>query len=324
MAADSAAPIKAPLSSSHGMQAPLQHQPESASHVPAAAPFPEEKTAFSVTQPPARAPLPPALQPLEMPLSDFARGRNSGMTSRIENRAASGELAARHLDFQSIAQSTPGPLITLTDFLDPASPLPPLIDEAASPSLLPPEPQENFVQLSAPDGMRDGIPEEQETIFRPISRIQPYYTYSPTGKTPDEYLCSRSSNVPDTQRARCPDIQLLPAQGTTDRHFALIDYRWIPTNLHHKPLYFEDVALERYGQQYPYGIQPFVSIAKFGVQGIGLPYQMAIDPICRDIYDLGYYRPGDNAPELIYQVPFNLQAAAAAGGVYTGLIFLFP
>jgi hypothetical protein len=161
-------------------------------------------------------------------------------------------------------------------------------------------------------------------VFRPITKIQPFYSYSPTGKHPGEYQCPQPGSLPEKDRARCPDIRALPTVGSVERFFPLVNYNWLASNLHHKPLYFQDVPLERYGHKFPYGLQPFVSLGRFGVQLIGIPYQMAMDPICEDVYALGLYRPGDCAPKLFYQIPYNFKAAAAAGGVYAGLIFLIP
>ena len=166
--------------------------------------------------------------------------------------------------------------------------------------------------------------EEDDPIFRSITDIQPYYNYSPTAEYPGQYLCPQPSDMPADQRARCPEIMDLPVRGSTDRYFAHIHYHWCASNLSHKPLYFEDVPLERYGQTFPFPVQPFVSVGKFGVQLIGLPYQMALDPVWREHYALGYYQPGDCAPELLYQIPLNAKAAATAAGVYTGFIFLIP
>jgi len=39
---------------------------------------------------------------------------------------------------------------------------------------------------------------------------------------------------------------------------------------------------------------------------------------------LGYYRPGECSPKLIYQVPLNLEAALVEAGALTGVYFLFP
>ncbi|WP_437201602.1 hypothetical protein [Planctomicrobium sp. SH664] len=174
----------------------------------------------------------------------------------------------------------------------------------------------------AVDGPSSLIPGADDAIFRPIAKIQPYYDYSPTSESPGAYLCPQPSSIPDDLRARCPEILALPSHGSTARHFPETAFQWEASNLYHKPLYFEDVPLERYGHAFPDGVQPFVSVGKFGVQLAALPYQIALDPVWRDQYVLGYYRPGDPAPYLCYRAPLNLKAAAAAAGVYTGLIFL--
>lgn len=261
-------------------------------------------------------------EPLDFSFSNFGWRKSELPMVRPELPSAQRSAASRYFDGAGQTLVASNPSITLTDFLAEEAVAPVLaVDE----KLLPPAPDSREATSPAPIPAGDtGVPGMNDDIFRPISQIQPYYTYSPTGKKPYEYLCPQPDSIPENERARCPEFFQLPAGGSLDRHFAMVDYQFFATDLKHKPLYFEDVALERYGQQWPCGIQPFVSIAKFGVQGIGLPYQMAIDPVWRDIYPLGYYRPGDNAPELIPQIPFNLKAAAAAGGVYTGLIFLIP
>ncbi len=99
---------------------------------------------------------------------------------------------------------------------------------------------------------------------------------------------------------------------------------WEPPNLYHQPLYFEDVALERYGHHYPPGIQSAVSLGKFGVQLIGFPYQAVIHPPASKQYALGYYRPGEVAPRLTYQIPWNAHAAAVQAGAVVGFIYMIP
>ena len=60
------------------------------------------------------------------------------------------------------------------------------------------------------------------------------------------------------------------------------------------------------------------------MQLVGLPYQMTIDPVYRRRYSLGWYRPGECAPKLHYQIPFSTRAAAVQAGVLTGLFFVVP
>lgn len=110
----------------------------------------------------------------------------------------------------------------------------------------------------------------------------------------------------------------------TERSFPEVVFAWEPTNFFYHPLYFSDPALERYGHAHNHLIQPIASIARFGTQFIMLPYQMTIDPPCKPEYALGWYKPGDCAPKLIYQIPLNAQAAAVEAGVLTGLFYAIP
>lgn len=108
------------------------------------------------------------------------------------------------------------------------------------------------------------------------------------------------------------------------RTFPQIPLNWEASNIYYRPLYFADPALERYGHSYHPMLQPFVSIARFGIQTAFLPYQMTIQPICSEESPLGWYRPGECAPKLCYQPPLNAQAAAVQAGFVTGLYFIIP
>jgi hypothetical protein len=161
--------------------------------------------------------------------------------------------------------------------------------------------------------------------LRPITSIQPFRDYDPKGGDPCEYLCPVPGKCPPNKDFLCPDEYALPDSGSADRLFAQTDYYWLPSNTFHNPLYFEDPALERYGHiHYHDCVEPFFSLARFGTQVVGLPYQMAHDPVCKRQYPLGWYRPGDFAPKKIYQVPLNGRAAATAVAAYAGLFWLFP
>ncbi|MCA9081217.1 MAG: hypothetical protein KDA58_11710 [Planctomycetaceae bacterium] len=162
------------------------------------------------------------------------------------------------------------------------------------------------------------LPQDDADLFalRPITEIEPFHDYSPSGReTPED---------PNDPRSRRPELKPLPPTGSLDRVYAPTQFQWEAANVYHNPLYFEDVELERYGHAYPYGLQPVASLAKFGVQTIGLPYLIAMDPVWQKHYALGYYRPGDCAPKLHYQIPLDKKAALTAAGVYTGLFFIFP
>jgi hypothetical protein len=123
---------------------------------------------------------------------------------------------------------------------------------------------------------------------------------------------------------RCPDQRPLPVFEGVERNFIDIEYCWEAPNLFHTPLYFEDVGLERYGHAYCEPFQMVASATKLGVQLAGLPYQMALAPLHKREYPLGYYRAGDPAPHKAYQIPLNAEAALKAAYVYAGFSTLTP
>jgi hypothetical protein len=107
------------------------------------------------------------------------------------------------------------------------------------------------------------------------------------------------------------------------RHWAGLTYTWKASGLCHKPLYFEELALERYGHTWGY-LQPFVSGAHFfGTLPI-LPYKMGVEAPWECIYALGYYEPGSCAPYIVYPVPLNVRGALLEAGAWTGGVLLIP
>lgn len=103
-----------------------------------------------------------------------------------------------------------------------------------------------------------------------------------------------------------------------------ITYTWKASALCHKPLYFEDVQLERYGHSWPRCAQPIVSGAHFFSSIAILPYKMGLETPNECIYALGHYRPGSCAPYYIEALPFTWRAAAFQTGVITGIHFALP
>jgi hypothetical protein len=108
------------------------------------------------------------------------------------------------------------------------------------------------------------------------------------------------------------------------RQFAATMYHWKASALCHKPLYFEDVNLERYGHSWGPILQPLVSGAEFFVTLPVLPYKMGIQPPCECHYVLGYYRPGSCAPYMIFPVPLSIRGGLVEAGAVVGAVFLIP
>ncbi|HEY2894093.1 MAG TPA: hypothetical protein VGJ16_07765 [Pirellulales bacterium] len=109
------------------------------------------------------------------------------------------------------------------------------------------------------------------------------------------------------------------------RHFSRTNFAWKATGVCHKPLYFEDVQLERYGHSWNPVVQPFMSAAHFFVSVPLLPYNMGLNPPGECMYTLGYYRPGSCAPYLLEPIPLSLRAAIFEGLGVAGFAFwLWP
>jgi hypothetical protein len=101
-------------------------------------------------------------------------------------------------------------------------------------------------------------------------------------------------------------------------------YMWKASAMCHKPLYFEDEQLERYGHSFSPCFQPFISGAHFFCTLPVLPYCMGVEPPCECIYALGYYRPGSCAPYMCNPVPLSWRGALFEAGVVTGAAYALP
>ncbi len=110
----------------------------------------------------------------------------------------------------------------------------------------------------------------------------------------------------------------------TQRNFADSDVQWRASGLCHKPLYFEEVQLERYGHEIGPVLQPVVSSAHFFANIAVLPYKMGIHPANECQYALGYYRPGDCAPWTVGPVPLSLRGGIYQAAAVTGVAAALP
>jgi hypothetical protein len=108
------------------------------------------------------------------------------------------------------------------------------------------------------------------------------------------------------------------------RKFAMTTFTWRAAALCHKPLYFEDVQLERYGHTYGPVLQPCISAAHFFASVPLMPYKMGVEPPLECVYALGYYRPGSCAPRTIGPIPISVRGTVSQLGISTGLVYLFP
>jgi hypothetical protein len=116
----------------------------------------------------------------------------------------------------------------------------------------------------------------------------------------------------------------LEGQTYEPRRFTTTTFTWKAAGNCHKPLYFEDWQLERYGHSHGALADPFFSAAHFFVTLPVLPYKMGVELPWECMYPLGYYRPGSCAPWMVPAVPISLRGFAVQAATITGIVFLVP
>jgi len=107
------------------------------------------------------------------------------------------------------------------------------------------------------------------------------------------------------------------------RRFACTTFTWKAAGYCHKPLYFEQWGLERYGHSYGW-VDPILAGAHFFATLPVLPYKMGVELPWECVYPLGYYRPGNCAPWTVPAVPISKRGLALEAATVTGLVFLLP
>ena len=108
------------------------------------------------------------------------------------------------------------------------------------------------------------------------------------------------------------------------RRFASTTFTWKAAGYCHKPLYFEDWNLERYGHSRGVLADPWISAAHFFVSVPVLPYKMGVQAPWECVYPLGYYRPGSCAPWTCPAIPISVRGFAVEAATITGIVFLLP
>lgn len=108
------------------------------------------------------------------------------------------------------------------------------------------------------------------------------------------------------------------------RNWVASSVTWKASNAVHKPLYFQDINLERYGHTTGPVLQPVISSAHFFANIATMPYQMGVHLPSECQYALGYYRPGSCAPWITQPVPLSLRGALFQAGTLTTTGLLVP
>ena len=157
-----------------------------------------------------------------------------------------------------------------------------------------------------PPGTKVEIRCPDDNILKPITGISHDIRLKPGDAVPKECRLSGEEFFPD-------------------RDFSQICFMWKASALCHKPLYFEEEALERYGHTLVREeFQPIISGAKFFLTVPLLPYKMGLNPPCECVYTLGHYRPGNCAPYMMDPLPLSVRAGLLQAGAVVGGVAIFP
>ncbi len=119
-----------------------------------------------------------------------------------------------------------------------------------------------------------------------------------------------------------PSVCSVGQRGSVQRNWAPQTVSWHASSLCHKPLYFENVQLERYGHSRGPYMQPVHSTLHFFKSILFLPYKTAINPPNECQYALGFYRPGNCAPWLLDPIPFSRAGIRRQALASVGLAFI--
>ncbi len=139
--------------------------------------------------------------------------------------------------------------------------------------------------------------------------------YDPINLSPfgDIRQIDRAGLITTGTRNQEPAVVANTYADFTGQYFQPHFSNWSAPNFRHRPLYFEEVNLERYGNELRF--QNVVSAAHFFSSAALLPYKWGQTPCRCCITTLGYRRPGDCVPYQIQHTP-----PSAKGLIYQGLI----
>jgi hypothetical protein len=117
---------------------------------------------------------------------------------------------------------------------------------------------------------------------------------------------------------------VIEGAGMVSRPWLGYSYYWTAAAICHRPLYFEEHNLERYGHSAGCLLQPAISGAHFFTNLAILPYKMGQDRCHECVYTLGYYRPGSCAPWAPQDCRVEPDAIFFEGLAVSGIVLLIP
>jgi hypothetical protein len=156
---------------------------------------------------------------------------------------------------------------------------------------------------------------ENAAAADPILEFQPLSEISVDVRPPDAELPPDRATDVFQPAAEVPDVR---------SDWYCREFHWEAPEFWHRPLYFDDVPLERYGQSCHPLAQPVKSGARFFLTLPILPYKAGIDRPCDMIPNLGYYRVGSCNPGVRQWLPLEADAALFESGAWVAAFLLLP
>ena len=141
-------------------------------------------------------------------------------------------------------------------------------------------------------GGEDLPPPQRPGSENGLSRLTPYESEIPHRVTD---ITLQQAALTDPPPADLSTKLFLPAADPNTqrtRGWAATEYSWVPTCIEYHPLYFQQVALERYGQTVCPCLQPVVSAGQFYATVLALPGLVVLDCPCNCLYAYGYAPAG--------------------------------
>lgn len=250
-----------------------------------------------------------AEEPVVDPFDDPFEDRKPTQAKPSELKLFPVVRAAQLRPIDEVEQSEPAATIELDAFDQaPAEEMP--ADEAPremTPDELLPERSEGDAKL----------PDEDEFAQNPA--IQAEKCPTPRDLRPISEISNRIAAEPGLFPQECA----LSDEPFRPRRFARTDFTWKASALCHKPLYFEQPGVERYGHTWGPFLQPVVGTGHFFASAIMLPYKMGLEPPWECVYPLGHYRPGSCAPYTVGPIPISARGVMAQAGATLGFVYVF-
>lgn len=121
-----------------------------------------------------------------------------------------------------------------------------------------------------------------------------------------------------------PTVRVWPEKvAAKQREWAPMSAFYVAPINWHLPVYFDDVAAERYGNHFGI-LQPFVSAGKFYADYLLLPYRVWLTPPWQPLSTAGLHRPGDPVPPVVFVPPVDWGATAATVGWWALWLSVVP